>query len=80
MLGFWITPVWYTAGHRPEPVHARLPGEPDGASDQGAAEAAAGREDPASHALGYVAIAACIVAALGYLIFGRLRQSAPEHL
>jgi len=80
LLGFWITPIWYTTDQVPSRysivyelnpmthlIDAQRALLPDG-------------ELPAGDALGWVALAALVTCLVGYAVFAHYRPTVPEQL
>lgn len=80
MLGFWLTPIFYTRAQVPKRFSTLYDANPMGHLVESYRRILLDGHQPPWNVLGIVAVVALAVAAAGYAVFGSLRESVPEEL
>jgi homopolymeric O-antigen transport system permease protein len=80
LLGFWITPIWYQRSQVPGRFAIIYKANPMTHLIEGQRQLLLDGKIPSVQSLGYVALGGVVLAAIGYAVFSRLRESLPEHL
>jgi len=80
LIGFWITPIWYTRQQVPSRFMLLYQMNPMTHLIEAQRSLLLHGRYPTVQSLVYVAIGAVVISVLGYLVFAHYRESVPEHL